>query len=192
MKKCKKFRCCCCPWDQEKELTILPNVVLWSQSKGIPSAVLSQERRKRGQCCPASPLLPQGNRCKILARKGKSTKCLQILPATVFFQRKGEGLYFHSFPHLSLQLFVPLYKFNKCMYMYMYMYVHESGTLLLPLKLSERWESSWEFPPSFLLMSSTEIFRNSAQDGAEYLSIAKTLTFHSEFNNRQALRHKPG
>jgi len=36
-----------------------PEAVPWSQSKGIPSTVLSQERKKRGQCCPASPVLPQ-------------------------------------------------------------------------------------------------------------------------------------
>lgn len=76
----------------------------------------------------------------------------------------------------------------------MYMYVkiiYESGTLLLPLKLLETWEPSWEFPPSFLWTSSIDILRNRAQVCVKYLPIAKKLAFHIEFINRQASGHKP-
>lgn len=102
MKKCKKFRCCCCPWDQEKELTMLPMWCPEFRAKGF-QASCPRKGRKETSAAQLHDHCPRGNYCKILARKGKCTKCIQALPGTVFFQRKGEGLYF--FPLVSLSIF---------------------------------------------------------------------------------------
>lgn len=53
----------------------------------------------------------------------------------------------------------------------------EFGTLLLPFKLSEKWEPSWEFHPALLLTSLTEIFRNRAQNCCMFTTCWKTWLF---------------
>lgn len=168
-----------------------PSTVPWSQSKGIPSTVLSQERKKRGQCWLALPLLPQGNCCKTLARKGKSTKCLLILPATVFFQRKGEGLCFYPCLPICLWNYLHLYAnlIRACISICKYIWIWKTA-----FAFKDFWEIRTKLRISMFISADVliDVFRNRVQGGAKCLSIVKSLTFHSKFNNRQASRHKAG
>lgn len=79
---------------------------------------------------PSFASFSKGNCCKILTRKGKSTVSSNPASHSLLPNKGGRTLFLPLFPHLDLQLFVPLYKFNRCMH--------------------ERREPTWEFPSSFL------------------------------------------
>lgn len=92
-------------------------------AKGFQALSCPRKGRKEVSAAQLHHYCPKGNLCKILARKGKSTKCLQVLPATVFFQRKGEGLYF-----------CPCFLICLCNYLYLYTNLISVCLYIYPLR----------------------------------------------------------
>lgn len=155
MRKCKKFRRCCCPWDQDKELTVLLMPCPGVNAKGFQAFSCPRKGRKEVSTTQLHQYCPQVSPCQILARKGKSTKLFHLQPQS--FSNKRMKDYFPpcSLICLGHYLYICAYVVSACICKQRHMY--ESVTLLLPLKLSKRWESSWEFHPALLLPSLTHI-----------------------------------
>lgn len=175
MRKYKKFRHCCCPWDQDKELTVL---LMWCpgvKAKGFQAFSRPRKGRKEVSATQLHHYCPKGSPCQILAVKGKSTKFFHLQPQS--FSNKRAKDYCHPCSLICLCNYLYIYTnlISACICKQKHMC--ESGTLLLPFKLSERWEPSWEFHPALLLTSLTEIFRNRAQNCCMFTTCWKTWLF---------------
>lgn len=135
MRKCKKFRLCCCPLDQDKELTVLLMQCPGVKAKEFQVLSCPRKGKKEVSTTQHHHDYPKGSPCQILARKGKSTKLLHLQPQSFSNERVKD---FHPCSLICLGnfLYICTNVISACICKQKHIY--ESVILLLPFKLSER------------------------------------------------------